>query len=61
MELLFLSGEPQSVARSALYGLAWCHPEMPHKDRRLYIRSRAALAGWRNLEPGGTRDPAPLE
>ena len=61
MEQMFLDGAPQSAARSALYGYAWRHPEMPHKDRRFYVRSRAALAGWRNLEPGGTRDPTPKE
>ncbi|CAK0855026.1 unnamed protein product [Prorocentrum cordatum] len=56
VEQLHLGGQPRSAARPAMRGHAWRRPEILRKDWRFYVRSRAALAERRDLEPGGARD-----
>ncbi|CAE8613278.1 unnamed protein product, partial [Polarella glacialis] len=60
-ELLFVRGVSQYAARCALYGWAYLHPTMSTKPRHHFPLSKAALKGWKNLEPGGSKDPCPWE
>jgi integrase len=60
-ESLFVKGVGQYTARCALYGWAYLHPNMSTKPRHHYPLAKAALKGWKNLEPGGSKDPCPWE
>ena len=62
-EKLYNDGEPSYAARATLYG--WIYSRMPQAVGRTkaekFPLARASLAGWENLEPTQTQDPAPWE
>ena len=60
-EQLFVLGKTASEARFALQGWAWSHPSMPTSARTNFPLAKACLKGWKNMEPGVSRDPCPWE
>jgi integrase len=60
-EQLFVLGKTASEARYALQGWAWAHPSMPTSARTNFPLAKACLKGWKNMEPGVSRDPCPWE
>jgi hypothetical protein len=60
-ETLFIQGSSQYVASCTLCGWAFLNPAMSTKPRHHFPLSKAALKGWKNLEPGGSKDPCPFE
>jgi hypothetical protein len=60
-EQLFVLGKTASEARYALQGWAWKHPSMPTNARANFPLAKACLKGWKNMEPGVSRDPCPWE
>jgi ribosome modulation factor len=60
-ESLFIQGSSQYVASCTLCGWAFLNPSMSTKPRHHFPLAKAALKGWKNLEPGGSKDPCPYE
>jgi hypothetical protein len=60
-ESLYIQGFSQYTASCTLCGWAFLHPTMSTKPRHHFPLAKAALKGWKNLEPGGSKDPCPYE
>ena len=60
MEQLFLAGETTSVARYALYGVAWVC-DLITRDIQIFPLAKKTLKGFSRKAPEPSRDPPPLE
>ena len=59
LDQLFLEGEDVAVGQRVVAAWGWTHPSFTKQGDHRLPRAAKALAGWRKIAPGHTRQPMP--